>query len=1115
MSITVDWHELSVQLVITLAHFLWQAVVVAGLWVIVERTLMSLHRRDGRSGAPAKGAGSNVRYASATLAFLALPTCVLATYTFVHASRGPILQTASKPTATPAHTPIAFAAPPNATNLHAPVTTHGEVVALAADEPLTQSPTPLGGINNSPHGNDSDPAFSATLGWLSPYLISVYLLGVSLMLARFGISILGSGRLRRTRQPIDDPKLRSLIEQQSARLGLRRLPLVAICRRVSVPMVVGIIKPVILLPPALICNFDPNHLAAILRHEMAHIRRYDLLVNLLQRIVEAVLFFHPVTWWISHRISVERENCCDDLAALECGRLHYATALLRMAERCALVRGINIDPQLASLAADGQSVSMLSYRIRRLLGEPDSPRVAFSRGALVLLTLTLLVGTASTFAYAPPRNSDSDQPPENGAETTAADDKQDAGVLADWQADQMDDKLVRRAGRFVGIVTGPDGQRLAGASVYVVSNQGDANHLGSVRATTDQEGRFEFDAADMTYPGYDGLPRRYEGLVLAKAKGLAPDWMETWGDNTSRLREYWTPRRGEEIQLQLARDDVPIRGRFLDADGNPLAGARVRLKGLMVPRDRDLTAHLEHWSKASVSAGFLTKVPDYKRELLRTELLPDVNTVTHTDAEGRFELTGLGRDRLARIEVTAPTVLDTTIEVMTRRAENVGTFLDFNQKPTQMVYGADFTLQLRRGLTITGMVRDRDTKEPIQGMWITKYYNPLTHPRFTRGVTVSDSDGRFTLSGLDPGLLEYEEKHRRLTAIAQPGVPYLMARSVIEKDAKVVFECVRGIAYRLKLVDDKGQPVEATVEYRTISPNPLSQDLVAPLLVGSNWPVMNRAAAREAGIYEGFVLPGPGAVMVGAANSRDFRPALVDPKAFFEPGRTQWPEPADSIYGTRDRLRTIGGWFDQNKYDAIVLVNPMKGAEPLELSATVVHDQPRLVKLVDELGEPVVGVDSRMQWPGRETQWPGRETKEMLNSDTFYVRGLHPDRVKRMTFFKADRRLIGILEARGDSDAPYEVVMKPWSRLEGRVVDRQGAAVKANVWLANESAKTRTNDQGRFLLDRLVPDQPQDILIKPAGDTTITRLEDVVFPAGKTLNLGDIQLTGEDTSNEN
>jgi beta-lactamase regulating signal transducer with metallopeptidase domain len=244
---------------------------------------------------------------------------------------------------------------------------------------------PLEEVRSGASWHDSFQSFS-------PYLLVAYTIGVGLMLARFSLSFVSSSRLLRTLQPIADSDLMKLIAEQSSRLGLRRPPIVALCERVSVPAVVGIVKPMILLPPALLCGLDPHQLAAILSHEMAHIRRYDLVVNLLQRIVEALLFFHPVTWWISGRISIERENCCDDLAAAGCGRLTYAGALLRMAELCAGIRGLKIAPQLESLAADGGNTSQLGYRIKRLLGEGHSPRIPLTRGALAAIALAAVFG---------------------------------------------------------------------------------------------------------------------------------------------------------------------------------------------------------------------------------------------------------------------------------------------------------------------------------------------------------------------------------------------------------------------------------------------------------------------------------------------------------------------------------------------------------------------------------------------------------------------------------------------------------------------------------------------------------------------------------------------------
>ena len=93
-------------------------------------------------------------------------------------------------------------------------------------------------------------------------------------------------------------------------------------------MAIGWLRPVILLPISVMTGLDEDQLRAILAHELAHIRRYDYLVNILQSAIEVILFYHPAIWWLSHRIRAERENCCDDLAVACCGdTLLYARTL--------------------------------------------------------------------------------------------------------------------------------------------------------------------------------------------------------------------------------------------------------------------------------------------------------------------------------------------------------------------------------------------------------------------------------------------------------------------------------------------------------------------------------------------------------------------------------------------------------------------------------------------------------------------------------------------------------------------------------------------------------------------------------------------------------------------
>ena len=100
---------------------------------------------------------------------------------------------------------------------------------------------------------------------------------------------------------------------------------------VDVPTVIGWLKPVVLLPASALAGLSPHQLEAILAHELAHIRRHDYLVNLLQTLVETLLFYHPAVWWLSRRIRAERENCCDDLAVSLCGDpVAYAAALAEL-----------------------------------------------------------------------------------------------------------------------------------------------------------------------------------------------------------------------------------------------------------------------------------------------------------------------------------------------------------------------------------------------------------------------------------------------------------------------------------------------------------------------------------------------------------------------------------------------------------------------------------------------------------------------------------------------------------------------------------------------------------------------------------------------------------------
>jgi GWxTD domain-containing protein len=144
----------------------------------------------------------------------------------------------------------------------------------------------------------------------------------------------------------------------------------------DVPAVVGYLRPVILMPVGMLTALPASQVEAILMHELAHIRRRDYLVNVLQSVAEAVFFYHPAAWWISSVIRAEREHCCDDLAAAAVGDAHeYAAALAALEQN-----RWSADPAVAATGGN------LMKRVRRLLRPSEGPRVGVAPviGAAVL-----------------------------------------------------------------------------------------------------------------------------------------------------------------------------------------------------------------------------------------------------------------------------------------------------------------------------------------------------------------------------------------------------------------------------------------------------------------------------------------------------------------------------------------------------------------------------------------------------------------------------------------------------------------------------------------------------------------------------------------------------------
>lgn len=201
--------------------------------------------------------------------------------------------------------------------------------------------------------------------WLS-FLSIAWMFGVLYFSVFLIKEVLYTYQLPHTQTEKAPDELQHIFNRQLQQLNVWQPVKLLVSLKVEVPMVIGWLKPVVLLPVNMLTGLNNEQLAMLLAHELAHVRRYDYLVNFLQSLVELLLFFHPCVKWVSKQVRVEREYCCDDIAVQHChNNLAYANTLVE----AELLRPHNI-PSLAMAASGGD----LQNRIFRMVGQtPCSP----------------------------------------------------------------------------------------------------------------------------------------------------------------------------------------------------------------------------------------------------------------------------------------------------------------------------------------------------------------------------------------------------------------------------------------------------------------------------------------------------------------------------------------------------------------------------------------------------------------------------------------------------------------------------------------------------------------------------------------------------------------------
>ena len=349
-----------------LIHSLWQCLGLAALAAI----LMAFSRRP------------TIRYLVATAALVAMLAAPVLTFIVLLKPAAPVH--ALLP---PSPGPRFFVGPAAANPPSIPSMTLGEAATAVNKGAVFAADSPKRFLLSRFLSSD----FHAPN--ILPWLVGAWLCGVALFSLRFagGLLLLEHKRSRHFGAP--SPRILEICQDLQRQLGLNRAIRYLECGWLQAPAAIGWIRPIVLLPVFALTGLSEVQLRAVIAHELAHIRRLDSLVNLLQILIETLLFYHPAIWWLNKRIRAERELCCDEIAvSLTGNRLEYAKALTLMADW-------ERPPALAMAANRGP----LSERIFHILGKkPFGGRRLLGLTGSILFLAAALGAANALFAIAYP-----------------------------------------------------------------------------------------------------------------------------------------------------------------------------------------------------------------------------------------------------------------------------------------------------------------------------------------------------------------------------------------------------------------------------------------------------------------------------------------------------------------------------------------------------------------------------------------------------------------------------------------------------------------------------------------------------------------------------------------
>jgi protocatechuate 3,4-dioxygenase beta subunit len=690
----------------------------------------------------------------------------------------------------------------------------------------------------------------------------------------------------------------------------------------------------------------------------------------------------------------------------------------------------------------------------------------------------------------PPPNSGpagSAQPPRKGSQSAAA---EKAGQQRPASARPRAEHPVVVSGR----VLGPDGKPVAGARLYWLRVKGEPRSEEDIeflqRGTSDAQGRFRLEL-----PPSDVRPGFNPPLVAA-ADGYGVDGAEL-------------PRGGgpAELTLRLVKDQ-PIRGRIINTEGRPVAGARVAVDGLFASAEERLDDFLTAWKR------------EWRLAWQRTSkhlFLPHGRVLSAaTDKDGRFRISGAGAERVATLRVKGPGIAQAELYVLTRPGFDPGPYnravlegippeLRIPGQPP-LLYGPTLDYVAKATRIIEGTVREAGSGKPVAGVGI---FAGAGYTNFVRAV--SDRQGRYQLVGL-PKMKSY-----LLNTYTGENSSWLPQGARVQdtegmQPLHVDFELTKGVVLTGRLIDrSTGKGVRGGIRFVPLPDNKYFGRK------GHDSYRYNRlmTGTDTEGRFRLSVIPGSGVLLAQVFGLDEKHIGGVPVKPYKR--ATLGPADRKRVSLTSDNTFTAAGnaleFLDSENACKVLDLAPDAGTITCDLFLD--RGQTLTVQIQDSAGKPLPGALVSGMTASGPTTFPLREA-----SCTVYA--LDPEKPRQLVFFHPGRKLAGQLTVRGDEKESPAVGLLPTGAVTGRVLDADGqlvAGAEIDLSLPGETAQelyrqlnqrreaVRTDRDGGFRLEGLVPGLKFGLSIRQGrtflvGEPRIGLKE---VGAGKTLDLGDIR----------